>query len=237
MSSLLLLKKELRSKGTSEKAKNSARFFKTGKGQYGEGDVFVGVTVPETRMIIKKYQDLDLKSIQKLLTSKFHEERLGALMLLVLKYKKADEKMQKQIFDVYLASTKFINNWDLVDLSAEHIVGPYLLNRNKNILTKLATSKDVWKKRIAILSTFHYIKIQKYEETLRIAEVLMNDSHDLIHKAVGWMLREVGKRCNEKILENFLDKYATQMPRTMLRYAIERLAEKKRNYYLQLRAT
>jgi 3-methyladenine DNA glycosylase AlkD len=162
-----------------------------------------------------------------------HEERLLALIILVNRFKKPEEKIQKEIFDVYLANTKWINNWDLVDSSAEYVVGGYLLNRSKTILTKLANSKLIWDKRIAIIATFQFIKKGQYEETFRIGKLLLHDRHDLIHKAVGWMLREVGKRISEEIEENLLKKYYKEMPRTMLRYAIERFEVKKRTSYLQ----
>ena len=226
------------------------RFFKTGKGEYGEGDVFLGLTVPQVRSIARQFKDLSLKEIKQLLHSKIHEERLLALAIMVNRFKKADEKIQKEIFDVYLANTKWINNWDLVDSSAEYVVGGYLLktisftpsppnplsgrggNNGFEILTKLAKSKLVWDRRIAMMATFHFIKNKKYEETFWIAKLLLHDEHDLIHKAVGWMLREVGKRISEEVEERFLKMYYKEMPRTILRYAIERFDEKKRRKYL-----
>jgi 3-methyladenine DNA glycosylase AlkD len=223
----------LRPLANPQKALILQRFFKTGKGEYGEGDVFLGLTVPQVRSVAKQFQDISLKEIKQLLHSKIHEERLLALIILVNQFKKADEKLQKELFDFYLANTKFINNWDLVDLSAEYIVGGYLLNRSKTILTKLANSKLIWDKRIAIIATFQFIKKGQYEETFRIGKLLLHDRHDLIHKAVGWMLREVGKRISEEIEENLLKKYYKEMPRTMLRYAIERFEVKKRTSYLQ----
>lgn len=228
-----LLKSELRRKASKSKALILARFFKTGPGHYGEGDKFLGVVVPDIREIIKDFTYLDLSDLQKLLNSPYHEERLSALLILVLKYPKADKKEQKNIYNFYLKNTKCINNWDLVDLTAEKIIGPYLEDKDKKILFKLARSKNLWERRIAILSTFHYIKKGESDLTLKIAEILLGDNHDLMHKAVGWMLREVGKRCGENKEEEFLKKHYKQMPRTMLRYAIERFAENKRLKYLK----
>lgn len=228
-----LLKRELRKNASKEKAEILSRFFKTGPGQYGEGDKFLGITVPKQRVIVKQFSDLNLHDLQNLINGVYHEERLTALLILVLKFSRVDKKEQEKIYKFYLKNTKKINNWDLVDLTAEKIVGPYLEGKDKSILLKLARSKNLWERRIAILSTFHYIKKGKSELTLQIAEILLNDEHDLIHKAVGWMLREVGKRCGEKDEEEFLKKYYKKMPRTMLRYAIERFVEKKRLKYLK----
>lgn len=228
-----LFKKELRKNASQEKAKILSRFFKTGPGQYGAGDKFLGITVPKQRSIAKQFFDLSLRDLQKLLNSVYHEERLAALLILVLRYHRVDKKEQEKIYKFYLKNTRNINNWDLVDLTAEKIIGPYLEEKDKSVLFKLARSKKLWEKRIAILSTFHYIKKGKSKLTLQIAEILLNDDHDLMHKAVGWMLREVGKRCGEKEEEEFLKKYYKKMPRTMLRYAIERFAENKRLKYLK----
>ena len=215
-----------------KKAIGVARFFKTGKGEYGEGDIFLGITVPQIRIVAKQCKDLSLKEIQKLLQSTIHEERLLALIILVNQFKKADEDKQKQIFDLYLSNTKYINNWDLVDVSAEYIIGGYLINRSKTILKKLALSTSIWERRITIIATFQFIKQKQHEHTFIIAKILLKDDHNLIHKAVGWMLREVGKRISEAIEETFLQQHYQQMPRTMLRYAIERFEEKKRKKYL-----
>ena len=183
------------------------------------------------RTIARKYHNIALPDIQKLLDSKTHEERLIALLILIFQFQKANSKARKIIFDFYLKNTKNINNWDLVDLTAPSIVGEYLLDGNRKILYKLARSKDLWEKRIAIISTFTFIKNNQFEDTLLIAEILLNDEHDLIQKAVGWMLREVGKR-DLSVEEEFLQKYYQKMPRTMLRYAIEKFSEKKRKYFL-----
>ncbi|MDD5290449.1 MAG: DNA alkylation repair protein [Patescibacteria group bacterium] len=277
-----------------KKAKNLARFFKTGKGEYGAGDIFLGIMVPEQRKVVKKFRDLPLPEIQKLLNSKFHEERLVGVLILVEQYQSAilpfrrggapstrgrgvviknnnhpgptlrrttppskggDRK--EEICKFYLKNSRRINNWDLVDLSAPKIVGAYLLNlepvrrQNKSlsagaskgllrsaggktrrkILYQLVKSKNIWERRIAVLATFEFIRNYQFEDSLKLAKILLNDNHDLIHKAVGWMLREIGKR-DEKVLRQFLDKYAPKMPRTMLRYSIERLSEKQRQYYL-----
>lgn len=224
---------ELQKQKNDEQAKHLSRFFKTGKGQYGEGDVFWGIKVPVQRTIAKKHKTLDLEQVQKLLTSSIHEHRLTALLILTYKYEKADEKLQKEIYGLYLKNTKYINNWDLVDLSAPKIVGVYLLEREKErkILYKFAQSKDLWEKRIAMLACYTFIKNKQFDETLKISEILLHDKHDLIHKAVGWMLRELGK-IDQAVEEKFLQKYYRVMPRTMLRYSIERFDEKKRKFYM-----
>jgi 3-methyladenine DNA glycosylase AlkD len=226
------LKRQLRLFGDVERAVLLQGFFKTGKGQYGEGDIFLGVTVPNTRIVAKKFTDLYIFEIEDLLYSKIHEERLCALLLLVEKYSKTDEKGKKEIFNFYIKNAKRVNNWDLVDLSAPKIAGGYLLDKDKKILYKFAKSKNLWEKRISILSTFWFIKYGKFKDSFKIAEILMNDKHDLIHKAVGWMLREIGKR-NLVEEEKFLKKYYKKMPRTMLRYAIEKFPEEKRLQYLK----
>lgn len=230
--------KELGKLANPKKRDILARFFKTGKGEYGEGDKFLGITVPESRKIAKKYIDLDFPELEKLLKNKYHEVRLIALLILVHKFKTHKPTRQglvgKSIYNFYLKNTQYINNWDLVDLSAHYIVGDYLLkNKSKrDILIKLAKSKNLWERRIAIISTFAFIYRNESEWTFKIVKILLGDQEDLIHKACGWMLREVGKRVSEAKLRGFLDLYGLRMPRTMLRYAIERLPEKKRLYYL-----
>ena len=277
MQTLYNLRRELKSKANPKKAKALQRFFKTGYGEYGEGDIFLGIVVPETRKITQKYKDLEFKDLGELLKSKIHEERLTALLILVEQFNQFQRALlnhnavskhkhsvvinhyttrkhsatmlhhsamtrhsvqaRKQIFNFYLKNTKYINNWDLVDLSAPKIVGGYLLMQSHkflyntdaiaSVLYKLVKSKNLWERRIGILSTFAFIRQNRFEESLKIAEMLLSDKHDLIHKAVGWMLREVGKR-SQPTLEKFLKKHASKMPRVMLRYAIERLSEAKR---------
>ena len=225
------LKKDLNKLKNKEKAKILAGFFKTGKGEYGEGDIFLGIIVPEQLKIAKKYFDLNLNGLNKLIFSKIHEYRLVSLLILINKYNKVDNKEKKKIFSFYLKNIKYINNWDLVDLSAPNIIGDYLLDKDRKILYKLAKSKNLWEKRISIISTYRFIKENNFNDTLKISEILLNDEHDLIHKAVGWMLREVGKK-DQAIEEKFLRKYHKVMPRTMLRYAIEKFDENKRKFYL-----
>jgi 3-methyladenine DNA glycosylase AlkD len=213
----------------------AARFFKTGPGEYGAGDRFLGIRVPQIRLLARDFADAGVEVALPLLKSSWHEARALALMLLVKAFQRADEPTKKRIYQLYLKSTKFINNWDLVDLSAEHIVGAWLAERpaeRRRVLTRLAKSGSLWERRIAILATFHYIKRGDYTETLRLAELLLHDEEDLVQKAAGWMLREVGKRISEPVEEGFLKRYYRQMPRTMLRYAIERFAEPKRKRYL-----
>lgn len=282
--SLQMLKPDLKMAADPERAKHSQRFFKTGKGEYGYGDVFLGIKVPDLHKIARKYKDLSFEDIEKLLHSKYHEERLIALLILVYNFEHGDEKLQKKIFDLYLANTKYINNWDLVDLSAPKIVGGWLykksiksikgasllrrsgyegrvgikgkINEKKHksnkasdtsdtskkdtqeiaevdTLRRMALSKSLWERRIGVLATFYFISKGKSELALEIAEILINDKHDLIHKAVGWMLREIGKRCSLETEETFLKKHYKTMPRTMLRYSIEQFPEEKRKKYLQ----
>ena len=226
------LKKDLENLKDPEKAKILQRFFKTGKGEYGEGDIFLGIPVPKQRKIAKKYSNLTLSNIQSLLSSKIHEYRLVGLLVLIFKYKESNVKDKEKIFNLYLKNTNNINNWDLVDLSAHNIVGEYTyLKKDSKAIFSLAKSNNLWEKRIAMISTYAFIKKQEYNEALKIAEILIYDKHDLIHKVVGWMLREIGKR-NQDIEEEFLKKYACNMSRTMLRYAIEKFNKKRRAYYL-----
>lgn len=226
------IQKELDLFGNPAAAAFAQKFFKTGKGQYGEGDVFRGIRVPMLRQLAKKYKDVGLSDAKELLHSRFHEDRLLALLILVRSYGKGDSATQSRIYELYLQNTEFINNWDLVDVSAEHIVGAFLMEREKEPLTRLALSAALWERRIAIMATFHFIKRDIFDETLRLAKMLLNDKEDLLHKAVGWMLREVGKR-DADAQEGFLREYSTRMPRTMLRYAIERFPENKRKAYLE----
>ncbi|MFA5357551.1 MAG: DNA alkylation repair protein [archaeon] len=228
-------KKELQKLSNPAQAKTLQRFFKTGKGEYGEGDIFLGIKVPKQREVAKKFLEMPLEETRKLLDSEVHEHRMVGLFILVANYerakKKNDENEMKRIFEFYLKHAKRINNWDLVDLSAPNISGNYLLGKNKKTLYSLAKSKNLWKKRISILSTYAFIKQNQFSDTLQISEILLMDKHDLIHKAVGWMLREVGKK-NLAAEEKFLKKHYKKMPRTMLRYAIEKFPEKKRLTYL-----
>ncbi len=214
-----------------DRAKNLSRFFKTGKGEYGEGDVFLGITVPEQRKIAKKHSAIPLNELRSLLASNVHEHRLTALLILVIQYHGADENSRKDIFDFYVKNMRHVNNWDLVDLSADKILGNYLHDKDKSLIYMLAKSENLWERRIAIIATFQFIKNDSFHDTLQIARILLNDSHDLIHKAVGWMLREVGKRDLPEE-ERFLSKHYKIMPRTMLRYAIEKFDDKKRKFYL-----
>lgn len=226
------LRSRLKKLADPKRAKVSLWFFKTGKGEYGEGDIFLGLTSEEIKQTAKKYSAISLADIGKLLNSTIHEERAVALRILVIKYGQAEEqKIKKQIVKFYLKKAKRVNNWDLVDMSAPNILGDYLLDRPRKILYQLARSKNLWEKRIAIISTLAFIRQGQFNDTLKICEILLNDKHDLIHKACGWMLREAGKR-DEAALIRFLDKRPKAMPRVMLRYAIEKLSEKKRKFYL-----
>lgn len=224
--------KELKGYAQPEDVEKLGRFFKTGKGEYSEGDSFIGVRVPDMRKVAKGFLEMSFEHLEQLLLDKVHEYRQIALIILVDKFKKAGEREKKLIFDFYLKHAEFVNNWDLVDLSAPTIVGGYLLDRKRDILYKLARSKNLWKRRIAIVATSAFIAKGQFKDTLRIAELLLEDKRDLIHKAVGWMLREVGKK-DQKVLEKFLDKHHKQMPRTMLRYAIEKFDERKRKFYMK----
>lgn len=231
------LKLALKKVAAPEKAKASDWFFKTGPGQYGEGDQFIGVTVPEQRKIAQQFHNLSLKDTEQLLQSPIHEERLVALFILVAQFKSAnrrsDPKTKKEIFEFYLENTASINNWDLVDSSASYIVGTYLLDKPRSVLYKLAKSANLWERRIAIISSMEFINNGESADTFKIAEILLDDKEDLMHKAVGWALREVGKRVSKKELLEFLEKHYQSLPRTTLRYAIERFAPEKRKDYLQ----
>ena len=223
----------LKTLGTAERAASNAWFFKTGPGGYAEGDKFLGVTVPQTRKVLSECE-LPVAEQLKLLKSAWHEARLLAVLHLSRSYKKADEAQKKVIYEMYLAHAEYVNNWDLVDSSAGYIVGPYLQERSRSPLLRLAKSKSLWERRIAVLATFHYIKLGETDDIVRLAKLLLNDKEDLMHKAVGWMLREMGRRGNMPALLALLDEHANQMPRTMLRYAIEKLPEAKRQHYLKL---
>ena len=207
------------------------RFFKTGPGQYGEGDRFLGLTLPQVRNIAREFHALPLPEIEALLESPWHEARCAAGVILTRQYASADARGRTEIHRAYLRRTDCINNWDLVDLTAPVIVGTHLLNRSRSVLRRLARSKSLWERRIAIVATFAFIRESQFDDTFEIAEILLKDRHDLIHKAVGWMLREVGKR-DEGALRRFLDRHAATMPRTALRYAIERLSPASRKRYM-----
>jgi 3-methyladenine DNA glycosylase AlkD len=225
------VKAEIRSLENSSKAKFLQRFFKTGKGEYAEGDIFLGITVPVSRSLAKKFSGLSIDDSFSLLKSKLHEERLIALFIITRHFEKSPIEKQKDLIDKYLAHTKFINNWDLVDSSAYKILGKYLLDKPKDILFKLAKSPMLWERRIAMVSTYAFIKQKESTLTFQLALLLMNDKEDLMHKAVGWMLREAGK--HDPIgLEIFLSENYKKMPRTMLRYSIEKFSEKKRKAFL-----
>ena len=226
------VKKRLKQLARSETAEILQKFFKTGPGEYGEGDIFIGVRMPDLRKLAKEFQDITTLEVKALLTSSIHEERLLALLILVRNFASGNEITKKKIYELYLENTPYINSWDLVDGSAHHIVGAFLLDKNKASLYRLAKSKNLWDRRIAIISTFHFIKNDQYQVTLEIAKILLTDPEDLIHKAVGWMLREIGKR-DMAAEERFLKKHAMEMPRTMLRYAIEKFPEPKRQRYLK----
>ncbi len=226
------VRKELKSMADPDKAAILQRYFKTGLGQYGEGDIFIGVMVPQSRKVAKKFSQLQLVEVKMLLYSHIHEERLVALLILVWRYSSAlsSREEKEEIVKFYIDNIKQVNNWDLVDLSAPNILGGHLIDRDRRLLYRLARSENVWERRIAILATYHFIRNGDFSDTLKIAEMLLQDRHDLIHKAAGWMLREVGKR-DVASEEAFLEKHRSVMPRTMLRYAIERLPESKRRRY------
>jgi 3-methyladenine DNA glycosylase AlkD len=226
------IKARLKKLASPDKAKILQRFFKTGPGQYGEGDIFHGITVPVLRALTKEYDGIPLDEVLLLLSSRLHEERLLALLMFVRAFTRGDAGLQKNIFKSYLQNTQYINNWDLVDLTAPQIIGAYLTDKSRKPIYTLAGSRDLWQRRISIISTFTFIKQHDLGDTLAISEKLLNDEHDLIHKAVGWMLRETGKR-DLKTEELFLQQHYKNMPRTMLRYAIERFPEDKRKKYLR----
>jgi 3-methyladenine DNA glycosylase AlkD len=222
---------KLKSLASPEAAALAARFFKTGPGQYGEGDTFIGVNVPALRTVSREYRALPLDEIRALLHSPVHEERHLALLILVLQVAKCDDDHRKRAYDLYLGNTRFINNWDLVDCSAPQVVGGFLTTEPREPLFTLARSASLWERRIAIVSTQHFIRRGEFEETLAISRLLLEDKEDLIHKATGWTLREVGKK-DRSVLEGFLGRHAPDMPRTMLRYAVEKFPPEQRRAYL-----
>ena len=222
----------LKNLANSKNAVHAQKYFKTAKGEYGYGDKFLGIRVPVLRKAIVEYQDTSLSEIKKVLKSEYHEARLFALLLLVHQFSKGEELKREKIYNLYLKNTKYINNWDLVDSSAHYIIGVWLFDKDRSPLYKLAQSNLLWERRIAIISTAYFIRNKQFGDTLKIAHVLLNDSEDLMHKAVGWMLREVGNR-DINVEEKYLKKYYKKMPRTMLRYAIEKFNEKKRLAYLK----
>lgn len=223
---------DLKRAGNADYAVHSKRFFKTGKGEYGEGDLFLGIRVPEIRKLVTRFRDVPAAEIEKCLSSPYHEVRLFGFLSLAYRFKKADAAIQKFLFDTYLRNKAYVNNWDIVDVTAPNVIGAYLLDRDKTLLYELARSQGLWDKRIAVIATFTFIKAGKFEDALNISEILLLSKEDLIHKAVGWMLREIGKRDLETE-EIFLKNHYRTMPRTMLRYAIERFEEKKRQKYLK----
>ena len=232
MTSVLIdVKKEMHHLADPSIASHSMRFFKTGPGEYGEGDVFRGIRVPKIRQMSRKYRDISLEDTLSLLKSTYHEDRQLSLFILVLKYQKGDQLLRNTIFRQYLSHTKYINSWDLVDGSAPHIIGAHLISKDRAMLDTLAGSKSLWERRIAILATMAFIRRNSFDDTIRLAERLLRDPEDLIHKAVGWMLREIGKR-SLKTEDAFLSRFYQTMPRTMLRYAIEKLPEPLRQAYL-----
>ncbi len=234
MELLVKITKELKSLKNPDRAKVSAWFFKTGQGQYGQGDVFLGINVPNQREIAKKYKHLTLPEIKTLLKSPFHEFRFTALEILVMQFEKGENNQKQKIFKFYIQNSKNINNWDLVDTSAPYIVGEHLLGKERSILYKLAKSNNLWQKRIAIVATLAFIRQGQFADTLNISKLLLKDNHDLIHKAVGWALREVGKK-NKKVVEKFLRDNYKNLPRTTLRYAIEKFSKPERLTYLKLK--
>ena len=226
------VRKELQRLKNPAKAKVSEGFFKTGPGQYGEGDIFLGITVPAQRLVAKQFVALPLPEFQKLVRSKIHEERLTALLILGMQFQR--EKAQREkIVAVFLRNLKWVNNWDLVDSSAHQILGAWLLDRDRALLYKLAKSKVMWERRVAMVATYHFISKGEDKDAFAIAELLMKDEHDLMHKAAGWMLREAGKRVSEDRLRQFLKKNAARMPRTALRYSIERFSKAERGRWLR----
>jgi 3-methyladenine DNA glycosylase AlkD len=230
------LERRMRRIADPDRARSLQWFFKTGRGEYGEGDRVLGLTVPQVRRLAKDYMDVPLDQVAGLLESRWHEIRMLALVLLTARYRDADEAERAKIYRLYLRRTDRINNWDLVDVSAPRIVGAHLATRPRAILRRLARSASVWERRIAVLATLAFISRGEFDDTLELATLLLDDPHDLMHKAVGWMLREVGKR-DERVLCRYLDRHASRMPRTALRYAVERLSPARRTRYMSLRSS
>lgn len=233
--SLAALKKDAVALSDPKRAESNKWFFKTGKGEYGYGDKFVGLTVPNVRKLAKKYRGMELEDVGKLLASPVHEYRLMAVIVLADRFGVSDEAGRREIATFYLANLDRVNNWDIVDSSAPHILGEWLADKDRKPLYALAKSKDMWKRRVAMISTFSFIRRGECEDALSIAEMLLGDKEDIMHKAAGWMLREVGKRCSERELKRFLDEYAPVMPRTMLRYSIEKFSKADRDHYMSLK--
>jgi 3-methyladenine DNA glycosylase AlkD len=225
------LQEKLVALGNPEKALLAGRYFKTGKGEYAEGDIFIGITMPTLRETIKPYFSLSFEELQTLLTSPLHECRMAALLIMVRQYEKGTIIHRRHLAEFYLQHTAYINNWDLVDSSAHKIIGAYLFDKDRSLLYDLADSKHLWSERISVVATAYFIAKKQFSDTFQLSEKFLTHRHDLMHKACGWMLREVGKK-NEEALKEFLDEHVAQMPRTMLRYAIERFPEKERKYYL-----
>ena len=230
--SLQEIKQKLQELADAGKAAHHQKFFKTGKGQYGEGDIFLGVKIPQLRKLAAEFKTLPIRDCETLLQAPIHEERMLALFLLIRHFKKGDPDTKTLIYNMYMDNTQYINNWDLVDSSALHIVGAYIEDRDQSVLIQMARDGHLWQQRIAVIATFKYIKTSNFDTALQVIEILVNHPHDLIHKATGWMLREIGKR-DLKTEEDFLDRYAPTMPRTMLRYAIEKFPPEKRKHYLE----
>lgn len=232
MSTVAHIQAELKKLSNPKDAEFLQRFFKTGEGQYGHGDRFRGIRVPASREVVKKHSDASLDTAVALLGSKFHEDRLVAVLLMVKLYEKGDEKLRERVYKAYLAHADRVNNWDLVDSSAPYIVGRHLMERSRKPLYRLADSKNLWERRIGVLATFYFIKNGQFDDSLAIAEKLLGDREDLMHKAVGWMVREVANR-NGETARKFLRRHYSKMPRTMLRYAIEKFPEAERQSYLK----
>ena len=232
MSYHMQVKAELEKQSDPEQAMKLQRFFKTGEGEYGEGDIFLGLRVPDQRRIAKRFKDIPLHDVQELIQSGVHEHRLTALFILTEQFNRGDEEARKRIVDLYLGNTVHVNNWDLVDSSAHKILGEWLVDKPRDVLYELAESESLWERRISIISTFAFIRRGDLSDALALAQALINDGHDLIHKASGWALREVGKK-DQSALEKFLSEHYQSMPRTMLRYALERVPEERKRFYMK----